>query len=171
MSAQTIELKNQNSNLNKISFTNIRSNPIFYKIVQDSFKNILKPIYGDQKKAVDKIKEGLDRTCEIMLNYENPIGIIVYKNSLQNEYGLLQALELKSLFLFNPTRNSGHGFGSLLFQRIDQIAKEMSAKIIYCTASSKVENSIKCAQKNGYKIARVLETDNQNTLFLMIKEI
>jgi hypothetical protein len=129
------------------------------------------PIYGNQKSAIAKIKEGQDRTCEVMLKYDNPIGIIVYKSKLQNEYGLENALELKTLFLLNPHKNSGQGYGSRLFQRIDEIAEAMGANIIYCTASSKVQNSINCALKNGFKIARILGKDADQTLYLLIKEL
>ena len=142
-----------------------------WKTVKNAFKKMIEPIYGNQNNAIGKIKEGTDRTCEVMLNYENPMGIIVYKNSLQHEYELENALELKTLFLFNPDKNSGHGFGSRLFQRIDEIAQEMGAKIIYCTASSRVKKSISCAMKNGYKIARVLEENEEKMLYLLIKEI
>ena len=106
-----------------------------------------------------------------MLKYDNPLGIIVYKNKLQNEYELNNALELKTLFLLNPDKNSGRGLGSSLFQRINEVAQEKAANIIYCTASSKVENSIKCAFKNGYKIARILEQNKNQTLYLLIKEL
>lgn len=154
-----------------ISFIKISSHPSLFKIVQSAFKKMIGPIYGDQSKAVAKIKEGKDRTCEIMLKHGNPLGIIVYKNSLQNEYGLTEALELKTLFIFNPDRNSGKGLGSSLFHRIDEVAREMGTRLIYCTASSKVENSIKCAIKNGYQIARILEENEERILYLLIKEI
>lgn len=151
------------------SFVKTSFHSSHFRTVQSSFKKMIEPIYGDQKNAIVKIKEGLDRTCEVMLKHDNPVGMIVYKNKLQNEYGLVSALELKTLFLFNPNKNSGHGFGSRLFQRIDEVAQEMVTNIIYCTASSKLENSIKCALKNGYKITRVLEQNEDQILYLLIK--
>ncbi len=154
-----------------ISFVKTCADPSYFKIVQTAFKKMIQPIYGSQKSAIAKIKDSLDRTCELMFNYENPVGVLVYKNELQNEYGLKKALELKTLFLFNPEKNSGHGFGSKLFRRIDEVAKEMKTQTIYCTASSKVEDSINCALRNGYKIARVLERNEERTLYLLIKEL
>ena len=154
-----------------ISFVKTCSHQSQFRTVQSAFKKMLVPIYGDQKSAIAKIKEGLDRVCEVMSKYDNPLGIIVYKNRLQNEYGLKNALELKSLFLFNPDTNSGYGFGSRLFQRIDEVAEEMGTNTIYCTASSKVGNSIKCALKNGYKIKRILEQNEERILYLLVKEL
>jgi len=154
-----------------ISFVKTDSHPSHFKTVRHAFKKMISPIYGDQSNAIAKIKEGRDRACEIMLKYDNPLGIIVYKNQLQNEYGLERALELKTLFLFNPDKNSGNGYGSRLFTRIDEVAFEMGTTTIYCTASSKVENSIKCAIKNGYMISRILEQDEERTLYLLIKEL
>lgn len=154
-----------------ISFVPVAAGSFHFKTVQSTFKKLISHIYGDQKAALAKIKEGKDRTCEIMLNYHNPLGIVVYKNFLQNEYGLSNALELKTLLLLNPQKNSGHGYGSRLFQRIDEVAKELGADMVYCTASSKVEDSIKCAMKNGYKIAKILERNEDQILYLLIREL
>ncbi len=154
-----------------ISFVQVAAKSFHFKTVQSTFKKLISNIYGDQKVALAKIKEGKDRTCEIMLNYHNPLGIIVYKSSLQNEYGLSNALELKTLLLLNPKKNSSHGYGSRLFQRIDEVAKELRADMVYCTASSKVEDSIKCAIKNGYKIAKILEENGSRMLYLLIKKL
>ena len=155
-----------------LSFVQANAKSFHFKIVQNTFKKLLSHIYGDQKNSLKKIKEGKDRICELMLNYQhNPLGIIVYKNSLQNEHGLSNALELKTLLLLNPNKNSGQGYGSRLFQRIDEVAKELGAELIYCTASSKVENSIKCAMKNGYKVAKILEETGDRILYLLIKNL
>src|SRR5689334_20899995 len=117
-----------------ISFIKICSSSPYLKVIENTFTKMISPVYGDQNSAVAKLKEGKDRTCEVMLKYDNPVGIIVYKNILQNEYGLSGALELKTLFLFNPEKNSGNGYGSMLFQRIDNVAIEMGTLLIYCTA-------------------------------------
>lgn len=154
-----------------IFFFKASSHSAYFKTVQNAFKKMIGPIYGDQKNALAKIKNGEDRTCEIMFKYDNPLGLIVYKNQLQSEYGLVDALELKTLFLFNPDKNSGNGFGSQLFQRIDEIAQEKRASVIYCTASSKVKSSIKCALKNGYKISKIVEENEDRILYLLIKEL
>lgn len=154
-----------------ISFMKITSNSDHFSTVQRFFKKMLAPIYGDQSKAIDQIKAGLDRVCEVMLKYDNPVGLIVYKNKLQNEYGFKDALELKSLFLFNPAKNSRQGYGSRLFKKIDEVAISMGTNLIYCTASSKVSNSIQCAIKNGYEIERILEKNKERTLYLLAKRL
>lgn len=153
------------------SFIKIDFSSPYFKTVRNAFKKLLSPVYGDQTNALQKLKDGKDRSCEIMLNFENPVGILVYKNTLQNEYGLMNALELKTLFLLNPQKNSGKGFGSTLFKRIDRIAREMGSKIVYCTASSKVAESIKCALKNGFEISKILEENEEHTLYLLIKDV
>ncbi|MEI6241895.1 MAG: hypothetical protein WCP39_00630 [Chlamydiota bacterium] len=106
-----------------------------------------------------------------MLVCNNPVGLIVYKNELQNEYGFEKALELKTLFIFNPDKNSGHGFGSKLFQRIDNIAQEKGTSIVYCTASSKVDDSIKCAIKNGYQIRCTYKKKEDGILYVLAKDL
>jgi hypothetical protein len=165
---QTVESKSSAPH-GHVSFEAVFCNPSALKIVQSEFKKVIEPIYGDQKNALAKIKEGRDRTCEIMFKSGIPIGLIVYKNILQEEYGFKNALELKTLFLFNPNRNSGRGLGSMLFSRIDEVAKDMEAALTYCTASSKVENSLNCALKNGYKIDRIIEENDKHILYLLIK--
>ncbi len=154
-----------------ISFIKVSSNSAHFSTVQRFFKKMLAPIYGDQNKAIAQIKAGLDRVCEVMLKYDNPVGLVVYKKKLQNEYGLKNALELKSLFLFNPVKNSRQGYGSRLFKKIDEIARDMGTNLIYCTASSKVSNSIQCAVKNGYEIERILEKNKERTLYLLVKRL
>ncbi|HVX00645.1 MAG TPA: hypothetical protein VHA52_09475 [Candidatus Babeliaceae bacterium] len=155
----------------QITFVSVNSQSSHFKIVKGGFGKIIAPVYGDQEKAIEKIKSGEDRTCEVMLNFANPLGVLVYKNKLQSEYGLSQGLELKTLFLLNPTKNSGNGFGSCLFKRVEVVAQEMGAKLIYCTASSKVDTSIRCAIKNGYEIIQTLEENEDQTLYLLVKEI
>ncbi|MCI0381628.1 MAG: hypothetical protein L0207_01040 [Chlamydiae bacterium] len=155
----------------ELSFIRMNTNSFYFEIVTSAFKKLIEPIYGDQSESLAKIKRGKDRICELMFSYENPVGLVVYKNKLQNEYGLDRAMELKTLFLFNPEKNSGKGFGSSLFQRIDEIAEEKGAKIVYCTASSKVENSIKCALKNGFKVTKILEKNKNQILYLLIKTL
>jgi len=153
----------------QVSFFPVDGASSSFKVVEYGFKKLIAPVYGDQSEALKKIQKAKDRNCELMYHFKNPLGVIVYKNRLQNEYGLRQGLELKTLFLLNPEKNSGHGFGSYLFKRIETIAKEMNADLIYCTASSKVENSINCALKNGYKIDRVLERDDSHILYLLTR--
>ena len=154
-----------------ISFIKVGSDSPRFKVVRRAFNTQIRPIYGDQSAALAKIKKGGDRTCEMMLNYHDPLGIIIYKNILQVEYGLVNALELKTLLLLNPHKNSGYGFGSRLFERIDEVANELCADVVYCTASSKVERSIKCALKNGYQMAKILEKHEDRILYLLIKEM
>ncbi len=152
-----------------VNFLKVNQFSPFFKLIVSAFKKYIEPVYGSQKSAILKIKKGVDRQCEIMFSYSNPIGVLVYKNCLQAEYGLKEALELKSLFLLNADKNSGKGFGSILFERMDEIAQQMQARAIYCTASSKKMESVQCALKCGYKIKSILREDKRSTDFLLVK--
>lgn len=140
-----------------------------YDIVYNTFKVRIEPVYGNQHSALKKIKEGIDRSCELMLNCDNPVGILVYKNELQNEYGFKNALELKTICLINPEKNSGKGWGTILWQRIEEIARQKSAQKTFCTCSSKVAESIICALKNGYLITDILKKNKNDILYLLAK--
>lgn len=54
----------------------------YLEVVERCFSDIVTPIYGNQQEALKKIKDGKDRTCEVMLIDGSPRGFIVYKNSL-----------------------------------------------------------------------------------------
>lgn len=135
-------------------------------------KKILEPIYGNQKAAIRKIESDKDRYCELMFKGNNPLGILIYKRELQCEYGLRDGLELKTLFLLAPEKNSGKGFGSLLYKRIEEVARNMKTDIIFCTASEKSQKSMKCALKNGFQIIRFLnDLNSKNQEYLLVKNI
>lgn len=157
--------------LEEISFSrvHVRSGP-YAKLVRFLFKTCITSIYGDQTSALAKLVEGQDRSCELMFYRGQPTGIIVYKNILQNEYGLDHAFELKTLCLLDPESDSGKGLGSCLWHRVDEIAHEMNARVIYCTASSKVGDSIKCALKNGYSISKLVKNNEEERTYLLTKE-
>lgn len=157
----------------KLSFKKISPHSTDFKLVINIFETVLEPLYGYQASAIKKLKESFDRTCEIMYSSENPLGILVYKDRLQSEHGLTNALELKTLLLFEPEKNSNKGFGSYLFSKIDEIALKKGTRTIFCTASSKVQKSINCALKNGFEITRILSEGpgDNNIQYLLVKNI
>lgn len=155
----------------QIQFVKISVDSTYLVAVERCFSDIVTPIYGNQQEALKKIKDGKDRACEIMLANDSPRGFIVYKSSLQDEYGIHNGFELKTLLLLDPFNDSRNGWGSQLFRRVDDIAYRKKANIIYCTASSRLESSIKCAQKNGYGIAQILEKNKNQTVYLLTKEL
>lgn len=143
--------------------------PMLMDLVSRSFRSQIQPIYGDQSSAIRKLQEGTDRECEVLLNNGTPVGVLVYKKYLQNEWGIKNALELKSLFLIHPELNSGNGFGTYLFNRVDDIAVEKQANSIFCTASSITHPSIKCALKNDYLIKNIVNEDVYGKTYLLEK--
>ena len=143
------------------------SNYSYFPIICDFFKNKVALLYGDQSKAIDKIEKGKDRVCEIMFIYEAPMGFIVYKTDLKDEFGLKNGFELKTLALFRPELDSGRGFGSLLYNRVDYLAKSKSASYIFCTVNVNSEKSIKCLLKNNYKLVKKVKGPN----FLAVKNL
>lgn len=142
-------------------------------LIKNLFENKLAKIYGDQSKMIQKILNEENRECEIAYFDGQPIGLIVYKTSLQNEYDISNGFELKTLTLFNPEEFPRSGLGSLLFKRIDQKAKELGAKVIFCTGSSKVQAAVNCALKNDYKIKKVIKTDfkDGSLTLLLVKNL
>jgi hypothetical protein len=79
--------------------------------------------------ALQKIVKGRDRECEVLVDKTSRkvLGILVYKTAPSMEYiqyGARNALELKTLFVVNPAKNSGKGIGSELENRINEIARE-----------------------------------------------
>ena len=156
----------------KPHFIQVNGKSKYFPIVKYAFKTILEPIYGDQTSAIDKIQFDLDRNCELMFIGDNPVGILIYKRNLQCEHGLKDALELKTLFLLEPEKNSGKGFGSLLYKRIVEVAKKLRVKTIFCTASEKSKESMNCAQRRGFQIVSTLNKQTNGCKeFLLVKQL
>ena len=134
----------------ELLFVRLHENPEYFPVILDYFVNRVAPVYGTQATSIKKLKEGKDRKCDLMVSTEEGLlGAIVYKSELQNEYGLDRGFELKSLFLVEPERYSGQGLGSKLWGRVFELAKDMKATRVFCTANSKLPEAIKCAKKNG----------------------
>ena len=152
---------------NLISFLKLEENSIYIPIVEEYFIDRISPLYGPQESAITKIKQHKDRTCEVMLVGHNPVGFLVYKNNLQNELDIISGFELKTLALFSPEKNSRKGFGSLLYKRVDDLAKEKHAKCVFCTVNIEEESSYKCLLKNGFHLEKQLDKN----IFLGVKNI
>jgi len=115
----------------------------------------LAPLYGDQHLSVEKIRQSTDRRCEILLSEEDPVGVLVYKYFPTNEFakeGIDRSIEIKTLFLIHPERDSGRGFGSLLLKRVERYATEyFQAKGVHVTVSEMQKDSVGFFQKKGFK--------------------
>ena len=127
----------------KIKFINVSKdeNKEHLALVKHVFTETLTPLYGSQESALSKISEGKDRTCELAIlddTNKSPVGIIVYKHELHNEFetmGKKNVFEIKTLFLLDARNNSGRGLGGQLLKRIEEKAKE---KLISCEKIDKI---------------------------------
>ncbi len=86
---------------------------------------------------------------------DKPVGILVYKTKLLNEYkeyGIENSLEMKSMFVIDVEKNGGLGYGSLLFERILQISREYNALPIHGTVSEEVPETMAFLKNRGFVV-------------------
>ena len=153
-----------------MKFINLKQQPVFFNKIATAFKLLIEPKYGPQKKALEKIKIGFDRECEIFFVKDVPKGIIVYKSKLQNEFGLRDAFELKTLLLFD--RLNDKGLGKELFLRANFVAKNMGAKYIFCTISDKNPNLFNSLQRDGWHVLKKEKSeDNVYDVYVLFKQL
>ncbi|KAJ6644333.1 hypothetical protein Bhyg_09300 [Pseudolycoriella hygida] len=101
----------------------------------------------------DKMWFNNDRILEVLMINDEMVGNLIYKTELSNEFqchGIVNSLEVKSLYLFNADKNSGKGFGSLLFNRMMEISDKYQAKSIHVTVSEEVPDSLEFFRKKGF---------------------
>lgn len=147
-------------------FLNLREFPEYTQLIEWFFKNTLEPLYGNQDGFIKKTTTGKDRECLILFVENLAVGFIVYKNHLQNH-----GVELKTLSLIFPEKDSGRGFGSLLYQEVERRSRAMEAAHIFCTVYSNALDSLKCLLKNGYVIDGIRASFLDKHLFTAKKEI
>lgn len=153
-----------------MKFLNLKQQPIFFNKIEQAFKVLIEPKYGPQEKALEKIKIGSDRECEIFFIKGAPKGIIVYKSKLQDEFGLKNAFELKTALLFD--RLNDRGFGKFLFLRANFVAKNMGAKYIFCTMSNENPKLLKHLQYEGWNVLKKEKSnDNSYNVYVLFKEL
>ena len=139
-------------------------------IVTDAFQTIIAPSYGDQSVAINKIISSSDRSCEILLLDDIPVGFLVYKKLLQEEFGLSKAFELKTVLILNKYK--GNGLGKYLFRYAENIAKTHHAQYIYGTVSPNLENVENCMKGEGWRILKhATSTDHHVDVSVMIKDL
>jgi hypothetical protein len=122
---------------------------------QEEFKKIfyaqLEPLYGSQLEALRKVFFVGDRTAKVILNNDDEIaGILVHKNYLVSEYGIDNALEIKTLMLVDTQKNGGKGYGTALAREADNVANNMGATSIFVTVASDKQESHEFFVKHGY---------------------
>lgn len=139
-------------------------------ITTQLFRDKIEPIYGDQSHALAKIFKGTDRQCEFMMIRDVPIGMLVYKTTLQNEYQLENAFELKTAIIFEAFRNQG--IGKYLFKRAETLALNHQAKKMYATVSNNMTSLLQYLLHLGWReIDSTQSTDNAINVTVLVKDL
>lgn len=128
-------------------FITLKDEPSYFPNIQNLFIKYFEPLFGNQSSALLKIKEGQDRECEILIQGDKIIGLIVYKNTLIDNVKFGKSLIVKNLLINNFQENSQYEL--LLIDRIIQVAKEKLAKGFIAVVS---QNSYISKQKDFSKL-------------------
>ena len=131
-------------------------------VLTEIFNRVLEPLYGSQRKALCQIAEGKDRHCYLLYENEVPAGVLVFKTIPSDEFsafGVVNSVEVKSLFVDNSQKNSGKGLGSALLNKLHKEieALEIPVQGMHVTVSESKDDSLAFFQKKGFQIAHVWE--------------
>ncbi len=126
--------------------------------VSEIFHRILTPLYGDQNQAIMQIAKSTDRRCYLLYEGETPLGVLVFKTVLSDEFkklGIERSIEVKSLFVDNSHENSGRGIGSELITKLKAESEGLGLDYtgIHVTVSENKTDSLAFFQKKGFTIA------------------
>jgi len=135
-------------------FEQAYSNNAQMKTLYSLFQTTIAPLYGDQEEALKKISDAKDRLAYLLVNEEKVLGVLVYKNTVTQEFALLgvdDAIELKTLFVVDAKTNSGIRLGTQLFNKCLEYAKSVKAGYIVVTVSEEKPESIKFFERKGFK--------------------
>ena len=81
-------------------FEIVSGNPELVELTKMLFDQIIKPLYGDQTTAIDRIEKGVDRTTKLLFDGGQEVGILVIKNRPNGEFADVDAdnaIEIKTL--------------------------------------------------------------------------
>lgn len=127
-------------------------------VISEIFNRILTPLYGSQDKAIEQIRESKDRKAFLMYEEEVPVGVLVFKTVLSDEFAqqnIRKSVEIKSLFVDQSSQNSGRGLGSALVDKLKEEVEKMGLghEGIHVTVSETKQESLFFFQKKGFQIA------------------
>jgi RimJ/RimL family protein N-acetyltransferase len=135
-----------------IYFQIVKPSDGLFSWVETAFTDRISALYAHRCTTLQKLQQHGDRYCEIMLVNQQPAGFLIYKKELQHEFGLKNAFELKTLFVFDPEKHTRRGLGSLLFDRAAVLAQEKQATCIYSTVVEDNVAMVACAIRNGFHV-------------------
>jgi len=130
-----------------------------FDVISEIFHRILTPLYGSQEKALNQIRLGQDRKSFLLYEGETPVGVLVFKTMLSNEFravGVEDSIEIKSLFVDHAAQNSGKGLGSTLLDKLnDEISKlGLPSRGVHVTVSETKQESLTFFRKKGFQIVQ-----------------
>lgn len=131
----------------RIDFKVVDKSCVEFSMVSKVFNERIAKLYGSQAEALQKIGESSDRLCEMLFVDSEPKGIIVYKKALQDD----KALELKTLCLLEPDKESKKGYGTILLDRVMESAARRKADQVLVTVSSE-SGALRFFERNGFNI-------------------
>ncbi|MCE5294020.1 MAG: GNAT family N-acetyltransferase [Chlamydiales bacterium] len=126
-------------------------------ILTEIFTRILEPLYGSQSKALSQIRESKDRKCFLMYEQENPVGVLVFKTEVSDEFadcGAPKSIEIKSLFVDQSMQNSGRGLGSRLVDKLKEEVNKLGIDYLglHVTVSETKPESLAFFKRKGFVI-------------------
>ena len=125
-------------------------------VVRTFFRTVLEPIYGSKEGALKQIEsDDSDHTCRLLYADDVPVGIIVFKKALSNEYspyGVTKSCEINTLAVLDPKKFSGKGYGSMLLNKAIEAAKDLRGKCMHVTVSSTATDSLDFFRKKHFHI-------------------
>lgn len=126
--------------------------------LKEIFQRIIEPLYGPQDDALKKIGQAKDRACYMLYEGRRPVGVIVFKTELSNEFissNIQDSIEIKSLFVVDSTNNSGRGLGTTLLNKIIEEGEKLKIhhQAFHVTVSETKQESLTFFQRKGFRIA------------------
>ena len=115
--------------------------------------NILKPIYGSQKKAMEEWRtgSGFKHTFIGTVRREGVeycVGFLSLKDNPKKSY-----LKISTLVIAD-SENRGHGYGVYLLRKAEEFAKKRGYKKIIVTVSEEKKDAISFFVRSGFVVIR-----------------
>lgn len=140
----------------------IRANPLRFSYLKESsrFKPIVEEVL-EKSRYLEAIKVSDNHLCEVLLNSEKPVGLIIYKKELHVATLFekpLECFELKTFLVLE--QSSDHDYEKILLKRVINLAKKSFAKAILADFSEypKHLNFF----ENNFKVIRAREDKTFN---------
>jgi WD40 repeat protein/GNAT superfamily N-acetyltransferase len=120
-------------------------------------------IFGQKIQSIKELALGKERHCWIFREKEFPVGVVVYKINLSDEYakqGCKRSLEINSLCVFKPEYTK-KGFGSKLLNKAIEEAKKLQAFALHVIVSERQPQFLEWFQKKQFRVVKAIPEDAQ----------